>query len=129
MGARLPEPFLQGLRAASLQGRAQIVHDMLEKSPQMPDIDESSSNLVFYLDGAHSPESMEICANWFSDSVIGEKISLKNNLMDEFNPLNTVVNGKKCYPNGSNKISKRVIFFFQFINFLIHSKPYSTYLN
>jgi len=25
-----------------------------------------NSSLVFYLDGAHSPESMEICAKWFS---------------------------------------------------------------
>ncbi|KAK9189415.1 hypothetical protein WN943_018011 [Citrus x changshan-huyou] len=27
---------------------------------------ETSGDLVFYLDGAHSPESMEICARWFS---------------------------------------------------------------
>ncbi|TYH67855.1 hypothetical protein ES332_D06G217500v1 [Gossypium tomentosum] len=51
----LPEPFIMGLTTASLQGRAQIV----------PDI-ESPGNLVFYLDGAHSPESMEACARWFS---------------------------------------------------------------
>ncbi|KAA3478285.1 folylpolyglutamate synthase [Gossypium australe] len=51
----LPEPFIKGLTTASLQGRAQIV----------PDI-ESPENLVFYLDGAHSPESMEACARWFS---------------------------------------------------------------
>ncbi|TYG65774.1 hypothetical protein ES288_D06G213600v1 [Gossypium darwinii] len=51
----LPEPFIKGLTTASLQGRAQIV----------PDI-ESPGNLVFYLDGAHSPESMEACARWFS---------------------------------------------------------------
>ena len=24
---------------------------------------------MFYLDGAHSPESMEVCANWFSLAV------------------------------------------------------------
>ncbi|XP_039129352.1 folylpolyglutamate synthase-like [Dioscorea cayenensis subsp. rotundata] len=111
LDAGLPEPFLQGLCAARLQGRAQIVHDIPEKSLQMPNIDECSSNLVFYLDGAHSPESMEICANWFSDSVTGEKNSLKNNLMDEFNPLNTVVNGKMGYPNRSNKISRRILLF------------------
>ncbi|XP_039070555.1 folylpolyglutamate synthase-like isoform X1 [Hibiscus syriacus] len=52
----LPEPFIKGLTTASLQGRAQIVRD------QFPDIE----NLVFYLDGAHSPESMEACARWFS---------------------------------------------------------------
>ncbi|KAK8575587.1 hypothetical protein V6N13_033175 [Hibiscus sabdariffa] len=55
----LPEPFIKGLTTASLQGRAQIVHD------QFTDI-ESVGDLVFYLDGAHSPESMEACARWFS---------------------------------------------------------------
>lgn len=55
----LPEQFIKGLTTASLQGRAQIVPD------QHIDI-ESPGDLVFYLDGAHSPESMEVCAGWFS---------------------------------------------------------------
>ncbi|XP_039016566.1 folylpolyglutamate synthase-like [Hibiscus syriacus] len=55
----LPEPFIKGLTTASLQGRAQIVRD------QFTDIG-SVGDLVFYLDGAHSPESMEVCARWFS---------------------------------------------------------------
>jgi folylpolyglutamate synthase len=55
----LPEQFIKGLTAASLQGRAQIVPD------RQIDI-ESPGDLVFYLDGAHSPESMEVCAGWFS---------------------------------------------------------------
>ncbi|XP_010229323.2 folylpolyglutamate synthase isoform X2 [Brachypodium distachyon] len=58
----LPDQFIRGLSSASLQGRAQIVPDSQvnseEKDPHCP--------LVFYLDGAHSPESMEICARWFS---------------------------------------------------------------
>ncbi|KAK7300763.1 hypothetical protein RJT34_11613 [Clitoria ternatea] len=55
----LPEQFIKGLTSASLQGRAQIVPDQHIKS-------ERSNDLVFYLDGAHSPESMEVCARWFS---------------------------------------------------------------
>ena len=55
----LPEQFIRGLTTASLQGRAQIVPD------QHIDV-ERSGDLVFYLDGAHSPESMEVCARWFS---------------------------------------------------------------
>ncbi|BFG22740.1 hypothetical protein CerSpe_090160 [Prunus speciosa] len=56
----LPEQFIKGLTATvSLQGRAQIV----------PDNNESPEDLVFYLDGAHSPESMEVCARWFSLSI------------------------------------------------------------
>lgn len=55
----LPEQFIEGLTTASLQGRAQIVSD--------PCIDtERTGDLVFYFDGAHSPESMEVCAKWFS---------------------------------------------------------------
>ncbi|XP_015876573.1 folylpolyglutamate synthase isoform X1 [Ziziphus jujuba] len=55
----LPEQFIEGLTTASLQGRAQIVSD--------PYIDtERTGDLVFYFDGAHSPESMEVCAKWFS---------------------------------------------------------------
>ncbi|XVF23969.1 hypothetical protein REPUB_Repub13aG0085700 [Reevesia pubescens] len=55
----LPEQFIKGLTTASLQGRAQIVRD------QFTDI-ENPGDLIFYLDGAHSPESMEACAKWFS---------------------------------------------------------------
>ncbi|XP_047943849.1 folylpolyglutamate synthase isoform X1 [Salvia hispanica] len=54
----LPEKFIRGLATASLQGRAQIVPDHLIES-------ESPGDLVFYLDGAHSPESMDVCAKWF----------------------------------------------------------------
>ncbi|TKY56793.1 Folylpolyglutamate synthase [Spatholobus suberectus] len=55
----LPEQFINGLTSASLQGRAQIVPDQHINS-------ERSNELVFFLDGAHSPESMEVCARWFS---------------------------------------------------------------
>ncbi|KAF2318906.1 hypothetical protein GH714_011582 [Hevea brasiliensis] len=54
----LPEQFIKGLTTACLQGRAQIVPDRY--------INTESNGLVFYLDGAHSPESMEVCARWFS---------------------------------------------------------------
>ncbi|KAJ6772709.1 FOLYLPOLYGLUTAMATE SYNTHASE-RELATED [Salix koriyanagi] len=49
----LPEQFIKGLTTASLQGRAQKVPDQYIDA-------ESYGDLVFYLDGAHSPESMEI---------------------------------------------------------------------
>lgn len=61
----LPEQVIRGLTTASLQGRAQIVH--------LQDDDISLSDLVLYLDGAHSPESMEICARWFSHAIKEEK--------------------------------------------------------
>ncbi|XP_044983368.1 folylpolyglutamate synthase-like [Hordeum vulgare subsp. vulgare] len=58
----LPDQFIRGLSSASLQGRAQIVSDSQVNSEEK----DRDSSLVFYLDGAHSPESMEICARWFS---------------------------------------------------------------
>uniref|UniRef100_A0A2P2MCF1 tetrahydrofolate synthase n=2 Tax=Rhizophora mucronata TaxID=61149 RepID=A0A2P2MCF1_RHIMU len=70
----LPEQFIRGLTTASLQGRAQVVPDQ--------HIDgESFGDLVFYLDGAHSPESMVICANWFSWAIEG------NNQPNQLNHL------------------------------------------
>ncbi|XP_024542135.1 folylpolyglutamate synthase-like isoform X2 [Selaginella moellendorffii] len=51
----LPDAFKTGLASAQLLGRAQIERDL--------------ENLMLYLDGAHSPESMEVCGNWFSKAV------------------------------------------------------------
>ncbi|KAG0548982.1 hypothetical protein BDA96_01G215100 [Sorghum bicolor] len=59
----LPDQFIKGLSSACLQGRAQIVPDPQVNSENNKDRD---SSLVFYLDGAHSPESMEMCARWFA---------------------------------------------------------------
>ncbi|CAL9229331.1 unnamed protein product [Arabidopsis halleri] len=64
----LPEQFIKGLATASLQGRAQVVPDQYTES-------RTSGDLVFYLDGAHSPESMEACAKWFSVAVTGDNQS------------------------------------------------------
>ncbi|KAJ8753018.1 hypothetical protein K2173_008805 [Erythroxylum novogranatense] len=58
----LPEQFIKGLTTSSLQGRAQIVPDHYINN-------RSDGDLVFYLDGAHSPESMDICAKWFSVAI------------------------------------------------------------
>ncbi|KAH9608177.1 hypothetical protein KSS87_017942 [Heliosperma pusillum] len=58
----LTEQFIKGLTSASFQGRAQIVADQYI-------VAEGYENLMFYLDGAHSPESMEVCAKWFSQAI------------------------------------------------------------
>ncbi|XP_078447015.1 DHFS-FPGS homolog B [Wolffia australiana] len=64
----LPEQFIEGLAKSEMQGRAQVVVDP-EVNGQRSGDNLSLSPLVFFLDGAHSPESMEICAKWFSSSV------------------------------------------------------------
>ena len=50
----LPDTFRRGLQKTRWPGREQIVRD------------EHSKNLTFYLDGAHTEESMRTCAEWFS---------------------------------------------------------------
>ncbi|KAF7819067.1 folylpolyglutamate synthase isoform X1 [Senna tora] len=68
----LPNEFIKGLSNAYFSGRAQIVYD----TPSNADTASENcvENLIFYLDGAHSPESMEACAKWFSDEVRRHKI-------------------------------------------------------
>jgi len=52
----LPAEYAAGLATCAWHGRAEVVHD-----PASP-----PSALSFYLDGAHTPESMETCAHWFA---------------------------------------------------------------
>lgn len=54
-----------------MQGRAQIVPDQFIDT-------ERQEDLVFYLDGAHSPESMEVCAKWFSLAIEQDNEHRKN---------------------------------------------------
>jgi folylpolyglutamate synthase len=58
----LPDQFIEGLSSVCLQGWTQIVPDPVSSKNDK----DSNSELVFYLDGAHSPESMEMCARWFA---------------------------------------------------------------
>lgn len=108
----LPEAFLRGLSTAHLSGRAQIYHDSSLGSSNELETDKSRcGELIFYLDGAHSPESMDACAKWFSN-VVHEKIH---------RPVSFSKVGKMDYSNGyiqesnekeeSNIISKRVLLF------------------
>nr|XP_043633363.1 folylpolyglutamate synthase-like [Erigeron canadensis] len=84
----LSEPFIKGLTTANLQGRAQIVPD------QLSDI-QSPGDLVFYLDGAHSPESMEVCANWYSLAVKEDQKLHNSRVSDELTHNSTSNNSKK----------------------------------
>lgn len=64
---------MKGLETTSWPGRAEVFND-------------PSGRLSFYLDGAHSPESMEACSNWFCSAVKAEegspeKIELNGNQM------------------------------------------------
>lgn len=110
----LPEPFLRGLSTAHLSGRAEIVHDSLLSHSKLPDANgRLSGELIFYFDGAHSPESMEACGRWFSSAVKDEKNSTVPlpcrgiGCVDEF-----VGNG--CLQNRTGdpvKMSKQILLF------------------
>nr|GEV84584.1 folylpolyglutamate synthase isoform X8 [Tanacetum cinerariifolium] len=79
----LPEKFIKGLMTASLQSRAQVV-------PYWACDVNSPSDLVYYMDGAHSPESMEVCANWFTLAIKEDdrQWCLSNHKLDDFRPSN-----------------------------------------
>ncbi|PRQ44926.1 putative tetrahydrofolate synthase [Rosa chinensis] len=81
---KLPEAFCRGLSTAYLSGRAEIVYDTSSKSFSSSKVSEcSSGDLVFYLDGAHSPESMEVCGRWFSTAIkANEKTSSCSRVKD-----------------------------------------------
>ncbi|XP_027367595.1 folylpolyglutamate synthase isoform X5 [Abrus precatorius] len=65
----LPDEFIRGLSNAHFSGRAQIVYDSPPNSDSSAIVTKTFGELIFYLDGAHSPESMEACAKWFSNAV------------------------------------------------------------
>lgn len=81
MQTSLPEGFARGLANVNLQGRAQIVMD------SHISVDGGNvGGLVFFLDGAHSPESMEMCAKWFSRAVKADLLQQAysdNHLLDD----------------------------------------------
>ncbi|KAM0027443.1 putative tetrahydrofolate synthase [Helianthus debilis subsp. tardiflorus] len=114
----LPEAFLRGLSTAHLSGRAQIVHDVsLGLNNNQIKTDESChGELIFYLDGAHSPESMDACAKWFSN-VVNEKVHRPVPLFSKGRNINESYssNGYIQQPNDkkeeSKTISKRILLF------------------
>ena len=103
------EAFLRGLSTARLSGRAQIVYDTPLKSYNVSEVTKSSfGDLIFYLDGAHSPESMDACARWFSNAVKGSRNSPSSSFVKVENRVNGYIHHKKENTEESNKISKQV---------------------
>lgn len=81
------------------------------------DTSENSGELTFYLDGAHSPESMEVCARWFSGAAKANKtlLSLSSPQSTSFDVHNmkslwenSCLNYEKGCVESSNKMSKQV---------------------
>ena len=107
----LLEAFLRGLSTARLSGRAQTVYDTPLKSYNLSEATENSfGDLIFYLDGAHSPESMDVCARWFSNAVKERRNSPSSSFVKVGNMVNGYIHHKKEDTEESNKISKQVTF-------------------
>ncbi|KAK6945220.1 hypothetical protein RJ641_026322 [Dillenia turbinata] len=118
--ADLPDAFLRGLATACLPGRAQIVHDTPHSPHNVFQATKSSGDLVFYLDGAHSPESMDACARWFSD-VVKENKNPSSSLLLSSSSFK-VQKRRQAWENGFNqcenvkilgsqKIAKQILLF------------------
>ncbi|XP_024035256.1 folylpolyglutamate synthase isoform X1 [Citrus clementina] len=118
-GADLPDAFVRGLSTAHLLGRAQIVYDISSVPNSSGLFENSSGELIFYLDGAHTAESMEACAKWFSSVVKGSGNSslssmsstTKTNNMEEVVQRNGYIGHKMEKTKHANKISKQILLF------------------
>ncbi|KAJ6350297.1 hypothetical protein OIU78_006461 [Salix suchowensis] len=100
----LPEQFIKGLTTASLQGRAQIVTDQYINA-------ESYGDLVFYLDGAHSPESMEMCARWFSLAIKEDSQKTTFNYPPQNNSESTIELVQEHHDGRYGKSSMQILLF------------------
>ncbi|KAL2326071.1 hypothetical protein Fmac_025129 [Flemingia macrophylla] len=82
--SNLPDEFIRGLSTAHFSGRGQIVYDSSPNSECSEIVSKNcGGELILYLDGAHSPESMEACAKWFSNAVRGYEIPSDSSLQVE----------------------------------------------
>ncbi|MCO5601609.1 hypothetical protein L7F22_055732 [Adiantum nelumboides] len=74
---RLPDAYFQGLATTLWPGRGQIIHDvgfyprtLSNADSEHCDGEMGTGRLTWYLDGAHTPESLEACAKWFSSAAL-----------------------------------------------------------
>ena len=75
----LPKEYLHGLATTSWPGRGQVIHcNALNK--EITDGDHEIGRLDFYLDGAHTVESLEACADWFYAATTKGKLMDDNNV-------------------------------------------------
>jgi folylpolyglutamate synthase len=55
-GSTLPKAFLKGLENARWPGRGQIL------------VRQDKPKITWFFDGAHTAESIRVCADWFKDA-------------------------------------------------------------
>ncbi|KAG7671069.1 hypothetical protein Ndes2526B_g01154 [Nannochloris sp. 'desiccata'] len=86
----LPAEYIAGLEAVRWPGRGQIVQDYESNVNNSSTTSEDfalspvTSRLTFFLDGAHTAESMATCGRWFADAVeINEALSKEEEEQEE----------------------------------------------
>lgn len=136
----LPDEYLKALSDLNWSGRTQIIHDSnliksqsdaafrkplvssLE-SPPVPSV-RGNKNLTFYLDGAHTVDSLEACLNWFASETLPLEDPIRFLLFNrqewkqEYRLLETVYSGTR-----SKNIPFRHIFFVPFQSTRIAPPP------
>lgn len=65
---QLPHVYRQGLGQTFWPGRSQIVQADQDLNPVHSTRGDASGKVTFFLDGAHTQESMAVCAGWFADT-------------------------------------------------------------
>ena len=98
----LPESFRVGLEKTTWPGRSQVMHD--------PEV----MNLTFYLDGAHTIESMRHSAEWFTSTARAVTAAEHNimlfNCMDDRKPEDLLEPVADVFHTTSNVQLERAIF-------------------
>ncbi|XP_020202057.1 folylpolyglutamate synthase isoform X3 [Cajanus cajan] len=113
--SNLPDEFIRGLSTAHFSGRAQIVYDNYPNSDCSEILSKNcGGELIFYLDGAHSPESMEACAKWFSNAVreyeIPSDLSFELKNAEEFSENGHILHERKTLEQ-FEKSFRRILLF------------------
>ncbi|CAO3610969.1 unnamed protein product [Cunninghamella echinulata] len=67
-GDQVPEGFIEGLKKVVWPGRGQKL--TIDKTKYASKVSDRSSSLTWYLDGAHTLESLGVCTQWFQDTVL-----------------------------------------------------------
>ncbi|CAM6095551.1 unnamed protein product [Calypogeia fissa] len=108
----LPEPYVLGLASTRWPGRAEIIHDHItgeDEKTMGNGTHLKSGKLQFYLDGAHSPESMDACARWFFDTVKAESVT--SYVVESNGGHATIVPGERFVGRKVDASFRRVLLF------------------
>lgn len=71
----MPDGFREGLKRVIWPGRGQLL-DIRDTK-----YSEKSKNVTWYLDGAHTTESLQVCADWFRENALQQQTKVSRVLV------------------------------------------------